>query len=270
MPIPPAVPNRDDLIEMYAEGASLQQVADAAGRSLSWAYEHLNAAGVVRSRAEATRRTWLSRRHAIDVDEVIRRHEAGEPVNRIASDLGVARTVLASRFAEVGYSPRGRSEAGYVRMRDPDQRGRVVRRAHLAMGEGNAEIIEALSLLGVEAERERVIGGYNVDLYVAPVVIEVTRVGASPLSPKARERQRLVNLLDRGHRVLFVHAPKGSTTCPLNVERVANALIAYLDVPGGEPPAPGQYRVLRGCGETVAGGGLDDARRPGPRALHRH
>lgn len=81
---------QSDLAERYRAGATIQQIADATGRSYSGVHKLLDQAGV--EFRPAWRYTGRPRREL--VNEVVRRYEAGDTIRGIGAALGYSYTAV--------------------------------------------------------------------------------------------------------------------------------------------------------------------------------
>ena len=212
----------------------------------------LDDAGVVRrTQSEYAFVGTLGRRHPSFSKEISAMWHEGVSVKAMSERLGIARGAVNARIKDLGLTVRNQHQAALIRMTDPEERGRVVRKAHLAMAPMNAELAELLDLLGVAAERERQVGPRNLDLCVGNVAIEVHKSGRHPFSETSRERDRTESLLRRGLVVVYMWI---NGTCGGPRLGGAKQLVSLLQGADGNPPIGGQYWVIRGCGEIVSVG----------------
>lgn len=218
-----------------------------------------------------------------DADDAVRRYLAGESVSALAAEYGRHRCTIREAARRAGHS-HSVSEAMRLRMkRDPESvrvslamgpqglRGKPRTEATMLaksttrqrngtqIGEGERLLAGWLAERGWPVEAQRSVRRYNLDLSTPTVAIEVHSLKRSPMvRPHA---QRIKDLTDWGWHVIYVWVTE---THPLQ-PGAADDIVAFLDGPGRKPSAPGQYRVLRGCGELVIAGCGDVDERAGVR-----
>lgn len=215
-------------------------------------------------------------RLSLDVDDLVKRHEAGESVKKIAESYGCARNVVVKRLNEAGVSQRGRSEAMYVRMRNasPEERLRLTEKAHEAargrvcseeqkikgartrflrqrgISPYAVELAHRLEELGAFSVFEYPAGPYNLDLSLVgtTVAVEVHGGGWHTSGRHGRRRgDRLKYLLSRGWTVIEVWQVSKSW----NSISVANQVVAIAQQLGSDPATRGQHWMLRCDGDLA-------------------
>ena len=212
-------------------------------------------------------------RHTLDVDDLVRRYEAGESEQALAAALGVGRPTIRRRLLAAGVQPRNRSEAMKVRMdaTSADERKRLAaaanvarrgskasadelaRKAHTAertlqkIRNGEIGLAALLSTRGMRPDLQKACGPYNIDIALAPIAVEV-HVSTSHPMRSARQRERVVYLADRGWRTLYVWLRPGAEAS----DRAADEVVAHVEAAQADPTAVREYRVIRGTGEDAA------------------
>jgi len=107
------------------------------------------------------------------------------------------------------------------------------------------ELNTLLQARGIAADAQQPVGRYNIDLAVRPVAVEVHRARWYP-THHLRDRQRIVYLLDRGWRSLYVWIdPRTNLLVPTCADQVRE----LIKLAQGNPAAFGEYRVIRGSGK---------------------
>ena len=208
----------------------------------------------------------------INADDVISKYQSGKSVKALADEFGVSRNVIVQRLNAVGIKPRNRSEAMYLRMsQTPEtERQKLAEAAHRAkrgshnseqmlhkralagkrfIGRFEAEFIQALISAGVDVIPQEPFLSYNLDIGCGNVAVEIHRHTDSPFAP--RNIKKFMKCVNSGKTVIYVwiNPTKNIVTasCYDNVVTLVKALRA-------NPPASGQYWVIRGTGETYATG----------------
>lgn len=223
------------------------------------------------------------KRLPIDLYDLRRRYEAGQSVLAMATDLETSRPTIMRRLRELGLDPRSGSEANYIRMarltqaerrdlaaaanasrRKPEvnfgsrQANRMVAAINSAksrtrtVGKGEAEMLDLLLGRGLTVECQLPVYGYNLDLAVAPVAVEVWWAKSYPFR-HGRTARRTIDLADLGWSTIFVWL-----CWQLPTDDSADAVVAFIDEMRRNPPAVRQqYRVIRSDGDFVSGGAAD-------------
>ena len=200
-----------------------------------------------------------SPRLPIDVDDLAHRYLAGESTKQLARDLGINEKTVVNRLDEAGI-PRTLRKKTLI----PDSE--IVRRylagesekaLSVAAGversgtrntsEGERYLAGLLYDRGVTTIPQKAIGPYNVDLAAGTVAVEV--LGGHWHRAK-KHGQRLRYLLDGGWDVVYVWSTLGRPLGPGAAEYV----VSHLEFRDRNPSAARCYRVIRGGGESVAGG----------------
>jgi very-short-patch-repair endonuclease len=224
----------------------------------------------------------LKRVH-LDTDDLVQRYLAGESEKALAESLSVSRPTIRRHLIEAGVEPRGRSDAMYLRMgkTKPEERKRLASAAHAARrgykcspeelaerakaieinARGNISPAEealanALRNQGVEVVQQKAIGPYNVDVAADSVAVEIL---GGQWHRARRHGKRLRHILDAGWDVIYIWVD--GVRFPLG-PGAAEYVIAHLQFRNGNPAAPRCYRVIRGTGEFLTGGGPDSDHLP--------
>jgi very-short-patch-repair endonuclease len=203
---------------------------------------------------------------------------AGEAVLSIAHRHGISRSVIDRQLREAGVVKRSRSEQNMIsaRRQPAEERKRRAAGAHAAKrgrpnrpeplrqaaltrqalgapeSPGEARLLKWLEERGERPGIQTAIGSYNVDLTVAAVAVEV--LGGEWHARKPSHGPRTKALLDAGWHVLFIW---DTPTFPMTAAS-ADYVIAFAQETSRDPSAIREYRVIRGDGEIVARGSLDD------------
>jgi hypothetical protein len=93
--------------------------------------------------------------------------------------------------------------------------------------------------------------GYNIDLALVPVAVEIHVATSNPLTDP-RRLQRAIDLLEWGWHVFYVWVTQAHFLGAGAAEKV----LAFYQKVQGNHALPCEYRVVRGSGQLVAGGGL--------------
>lgn len=219
----------------------------------------------------------------IDVDDLVRRYLSGESEKALAEAFGVSRGPIRDRLQKAGVEMRGRSEAMFTRMSrtEPEERSRLASAAHAARRgqkddpeslsrraaaregkiDGNVSPAEVLLLRdmrsrGLDVIPQKAIGPYNVDVATGTVAVEI--LGGTWHRAK-RHGERLRHILDSGWDVIYVWVD--GIKFPLG-PGATDYVITHLEFRQGAPAEPRCYRVIRGTGEFLAGGGADSENIP--------
>lgn len=222
-----------------------------------------------------------AKRTDINIDDLIKMYLNGSSEKQLSERFNIARGGIRSRLIAAGITPRGRSEANRIKMSKmtPRQRRDNARAAHVArsikgdtpetvkirterrsisnqfktwqIGRDDKIVINALKKRGVDPIPQYPIGGYNIDIAIAPVAVEVYRSVNNPLADK-RNRKRTINLLNAGWSVVYIWFAKESDQLSKNA---IDHVIALFEAMRRKEPAPRQYWVIRSNGEPVSSGG---------------
>lgn len=221
----------------------------------------------------------------LDSDYLVREYLGGRSEYALAQDLGVARLVIRRHLVERSISPRGRSEAGLLRASrmTPTERMAQAANAHAA-SRGRSNSLDALCRaaktrqerrVGISAKEEAfavllterglgfiqqmAIGPYNCDFAIPPVAVEI--FGGHwhwHGHHLARTEQRLRRILNAGYHILILTEWGAATRHRICEARVADYVVAYVEAARSDPSLIGKYRVVRGAGELIASGCVED------------
>lgn len=202
-------------------------------------------------------------------EEIAALYSAGMSELELSRRFECSRTSIRRYLLEQGCNIRGRSEAAFVsasrlspefrkQRAKPAQdalrgakrsKNELIARAVYAeqvgiahrIGEGEELFDQALSDRGIPFKRQTRVDIYNVDFSVGSVAVELKKGRTSVQNARAEARKgRVKKLIDHGFAVLYV--------C-FESERALQAgleyVIAALHETRRNPPAPGQYRVVR-------------------------
>lgn len=218
----------------------------------------------------------MTRRLNIDVDDLVKRYEAGASVKELADVFGCARNVVVKRLGERGITQRNRSEAMFLRQAQMSveerkallakahkaARGRIhseeesVRRAktrferQLGISHYAVELGQVLTELGIGYFFEYPVGPYNLDFALQgnPVAVELHGGGWHTAGSHARRRpKRLEYLFSCGWTVVEVWCVN-PTWKPL---AVAKQIYSIAEVLSTDPADVSQHWMLR-CDGDVA------------------
>src|SRR5690606_11182891 len=169
------------------------------------------------------------KRIALDLDDLRQRYEQGHSVLKMARDLNVSRPVIQRRLASLGLPIRNASEANRLRManltvqerrkltsaanaarrtrikfegkaRRPDRAQATVNSARSRtrlIGKGEPELVDLLIARGLPVECQVPVYGYNLDIAVWPVAVEVWWGEGYPLR-HGRQARRMMDIADLG------------------------------------------------------------------------
>lgn len=266
----------DRAVALYLAGRPTQVVAAELGIGLSTLCRKLKARGIeVRGARKRTpdaaivqeylagaTELALSKKYSLDRNSIrLRLEEAGVPIRGISEALRAyhARVTPAERRTKVQPAHEGRrrrpiTEEGYER------RARTREANPAPMSNHEAQFAAWLSERNVAYVREKAVGRYSVDFAVGSIAVEI--LGGnwhSRASKRSRHDRRTPYILDKGWNILFVWA---ASNYPMT-SAVADYLVAFIDEMSRNPPAVRQYRVVRGDGQLLAGGGPDDYKNSG-------
>jgi len=198
----------------------------------------------------------------IDIEQVSSDYINGESILSIHKRIGVARESIKTKLIEHGVSIRNSSEANIVSMSQMTKKQRMdrVEAAHAAMkgskvrnetlvkiansrkrivGIGEQEIIDGLNAIGHPADGQTPCGKYSIDITFGNIAVEVC------LNETRRLRDsdfinRCKYISDSGYHVFLLHITSKSI-----LMHYLNKIVSDLNVFHGNPPALGQYRVVR-------------------------
>jgi hypothetical protein len=267
----------DEWIRCYELGESYERIAAMCGFGTMTVRKYVRARGFGRTTGEANHQVFR-RRHADVVDSIVKAYSAGTSVLALSKEYGLTRSTVERILRSRGIAIRGAGEANLLRFarmseqerRDLARAANEARRRPLSLGpspprtqrvletavtrsrrrgEGAAQLRDLLVARGLDIDEERPVYGYNVDLAVPPVAVEVLWAKAYPFR-RADFLRKTIQLADLGWWTIWVWCSRVLPTAPCADEVVAFHDLAERD-PGAVRP---QYRVVRSTGELVAGG----------------
>jgi len=232
------------------------------------------------------------RRRVVPVDEIVSLYAGGESEKAVASRYKVDRNVVRRVLLEAGITPRGRSEAMFLRMAHttPDGRKALARAANEKMrtlppefhhassvkqagtkqrtrskvGMLEAQMFEYLAGAGVAPQQQLAVDVYNIDIAAWPVAVEIHANASNPHG-HPMYRKRIMYLLNLGWNVLYVKLLPGDVLSEAACEYAA----AFVKQAQADPSAVCEYRMIRGSGQFVAAGRADGDDLAGVGRTHR-
>ncbi|MDN6566761.1 MAG: hypothetical protein L0K65_06890 [Actinomyces sp.] len=270
----------DDLCKRYLAGETVKELASALGVSQATVYTRLRARGVVRSAKEAAKTAKYAT--APWADEAIKLHLAGITQAEIGRRVGVTQSSVSSVLLRRGYrtdpadatrrhwesmTPEERAAQvadahdavrGMVRTEDDLERrarGKQRTQAH-ATGEERA-IARLLRSMGETVVLQQAVGKYNLDLGVGDAVAVELMGGGWHMYGRhgARLTKRTMDIADRGWNMHLIWSVYKAHVVPAVV---ADDIHTFAERTRRDPAFRRQYRVVRGDGELIAAGSLDD------------
>lgn len=261
----------DDAVRLYISGKSIAKAAADCGVSPNAVSAKLKADGV----------ELRTRRKALPDAEIVSRYVAGESELALAKHFDVSRQVIRRRLEEQGAGLRDMSAAGFQRYDGStrEERAAVTAAANAAKrGKPAAEssleraartrersqgpmsryerlVAAWLAERNIAHTREKAVGRYNVDFALNAVAVEV--LGGEWHSGRVKSKvhgRRTPELFRRGWHVAFVWA---TANHPMT-EAVMEQIVAFEDFASRNPSAEREYRVIRGDGQLLSRGCLED------------
>lgn len=201
---------------------------------------------------------------ALPIDVISARYESGETTVSIAADFGVDRLTIVKRLRKKGIVLRTASDCMRLRMshtpieikrvwiensrakRAENMRACVLSgKPNPAIGEGEREMLEALTNRGYSVIPQDVFEGYLIDLSIGNIAIEIKTKGRQDFSEGGI---RLKKLLEGGKRVFFVGFKSAACIAPCLDE-----VITHIERACGLPSVQGEYWVIRCYAEHSPG-----------------
>lgn len=217
----------------------------------------------------------------LNPDDFIVQYVNGESVYSISNRLGVSRAVINRNLFWHGIKHRGQSEAGKLNWKSmtTDQRKEQVSAAHAAtlgrkptfdelckraigceinqtgISELEIEFSKLMEKAGISFKQQTAIGPYNCDFTVGPVVVEIFGGNWHWYGNHlARVDKRFRYIMNHGFHLLAITNYGG---IPIGEDSLSY-LISYLNFIGRNPTMTREYRVVRGAGELIASGSMND------------
>ena len=205
------------------------------------------------------------------LEAVHRAYDLGLPVLAISKAVGIGRATVDKCLADLGITKPTLSEGNRrsAAMLSPEYRKARAKPAHAAIrqlgerphtrkiqserealsmryvGRGEKEVLEHLSALGFDCIPQAARHGYNIDILVGSVAVEIHNKTSAP-HLTTQTFCRTVNLLCAGLHVFYIRT---GPSCPIISELAMKELVTFLDFASGNPSAPREYRVVRGDGQ---------------------
>jgi len=120
-------------------------------------------------------------------------------------------------------------------------------------GRGEGEVLRLLIKRGLKPVPQFPVEGYNIDLAIAPVAVEVHVSANNPLTDKVL-RKRLKKLIELDWFVFYIWV----TNKHWLTEDAVDEAVAYYELAKSAPASIGKYRVVRGSGELCTTRCLED------------
>lgn len=217
----------------------------------------------------------------LNPDNFVKQYLDGESVYSISNRLGVSRAVINKNLLRNGISHRGQSEAGLInwgRM-SSTKRSEQVSAAHAAVlgrkvsfeercksakarenalvgiSETEIKFSKLMEQSGISFKQQTAIGPYNCDFTIGKVAIEIFGgcwhwYGYHLSMVDKRFRY----ILNSGLHILVMSDYGG---VPIGQDSLSY-MVSYLDFLSRHPTMTREYRVIRGAGELIASGSVND------------
>lgn len=217
--------------------------------------------------------------YSLDIDNLIRRYQAGESELKLAREFSVSRNVVRRRLVDAGMTPRTGSQANFLRfarmtkdeiavLTAPSHnairgshrtertkvKSAIYRERHPWLGASKSEYVLAQMLLdkrGVNTIPQKAIGIYNVDLAIELPRVAVEVYGGNwHTCPKHTRlhNERTPYILNEGWNIVIVWV--STRSYPLSL-RAADYIVAFMQELSLNKPTVSQYRMIRGDGKPM-------------------
>lgn len=264
--------------ELYASGKTFQQVASELGMDSESLRVALKRRGV-----KARPNSYRSAESFVPCpDGLVDAYLAGTSELVLSKTHGVSRGMVARWLREKNITRRTPKVANALTAASltPGERAAKAAAAHAAVrGTTNSErhqarialarervcyggspsagteyLAQELAARNIAFVREKAIGRYNVDIALGtrPVAVEV--LGGNWHGCKPVHAKRTPYILNAGWSILFIW---NQQLVPLD-SGALDYLLSYVEFACGNPRFPCEYRVIRGDGQLVSVGSLDD------------
>lgn len=217
----------------------------------------------------------------INSDNLIKKYISGVSVKKLAEFNGVSRTVINRILIENNIPTRNRSKAMFTRMSQTStrERKRLTKAAHEAchgrkhtlsekikraktrqlrqvgISASETRLVRMLNNRGIETTQQLAIGPYNIDIACNPVAVEIFGGGWHWYGKHLRiVNERFKYILSTGWDILVINI---TNEFPLN-KSVADYVVSYIQSRRSDKALIREYRVVRGAGEFIAGGSIND------------
>lgn len=200
------------------------------------------------------------------------RYAAGESEYRLAGEAGVGTKAFGRFLERNGVARRGCRAANTLRMarltaperaaltaaanaaslgstRSEDQLARTAQareRTGFGTGRWEREVAAELTARGLQVRPQLAVRGYNIDIAVWPLAVEIHSGAGYP--HESRYRERIEYLADRGWHSLYVTFTAGRFYVPV----VCDQVVTVLELAQRHPPVRGEYWVVRGSRQLPA------------------
>lgn len=214
-----------------------------------------------------------------DVTAICTLYNAGVPEYSIAKQFSISRGTTSRILRENGITRRGCSDAGalrFARMSETERKAAIqaaqdsqrgvpktndflvkrangIERMKSSVSASEKVLFDFLLDRGVETIPQKAVGIYNLDLAVFPVGIEIFGGFWHASKPKHIERTRYI--LDQGWNMIFIWSHY--TRSPIQ-PAAADYVVSWLDELRCHPSHVSQYRVVRGDGQELTRGSMND------------
>lgn len=281
----------DNAVKAYQAGTNICAAAKLGHTSYETLRKILKAKGLLRTSIESRRiqaeKVSATRRAANPMPrDVVDMYEAGKSENAIAEHFGTSRSVVRAWLLDTPAKVRGRLEASRLRASQmTDKEKKVIMKAAQEATRGiplskdhkekiaktreknKTSMSETEILLfswldnnllvrynDVDLVPQKAIGPYNADIAVGPVAVEV--FGGNWHSSKPGHAKRSRYILNAGWHMVFVWV--NARRSPLTAA-VADYVVAFANEMSRNPTAIRQYRVIRGDGQELSRGSINDS-----------
>lgn len=217
----------------------------------------------------------------LNPDDFVTQYLNGESVFFISNRLGVSRAVINKNLLRYGIKHRGQSEAGMLNWRSmtPTQRKEQISAAHKAtvgrklsftelcksaktreieligISELEIEFSKLMEKAGISFTQQTAIGPYNCDFTIGPVALEIFGGGWHWYGYHlSMVEKRFRYILNHGLHILAITNYGG---VPIGQDSLSY-MISYLDFVRKHPTMTREYRVIRGAGDLIASGSIND------------
>lgn len=255
-------------VKLCNEGLNIKEISDATCTNISTVRSWLRSEGL---RPKSMRGIPSTKKRAHLLDDVADLMGRGYPVLRIATTLGVSRDIINSCLKDLGIERPSVSEGNRLankflsedfkreRVKSANKAVRKLGRSDITqraasevrfkdkfyIGKFERELGEVLCNHGLKPISQAPIEGYNIDLLVGKVAVEVHNYTSRPISTLQQVR-RSVKLMSIGYSVVYLWMGGGDTISGPAIDK----LVFVIKELSANPPTLGKYLVIRSDGET--------------------
>lgn len=204
----------------------------------------------------------------LPIEDIKAMYQNGHSENAVSKHFGSDRGTIRKRLLEAGVRPRTQSEAEKLKWAKMDEQSRInqVKNAHEAVrgmtrrdadviaraktreqlkyshliGRGEFEFCELLSDRGISFTHQKAVEGYNIDIAIGNVAVELASCRGRYSPFNAKEINRAEKLLERGYHVVGVEFDSVDTLI-----KCADDVLAYVDLASDLKPTDREYWVVR-------------------------